>query len=449
MTIGIEQYDLSWALKKAGVVIERSPALPVCNHVCIDPDPGSSEVMITATNLRVTVEVVVPCSCDEDESFVLPHKELTVLTAPEKKGAGGRVTLSDPPGAVDAWALLDKEVAAWYASRTVDKPGNHVPLCEPTIDPKWLVANVTAPGLVGTIQGMEHEVWPNYARDVEWGERQAVDRADFLAELVWVTLSMSVDEARPQLNMVQVKNGMMVCTDGHRLHRSLRQVTTSDMDLPGPCVAPLIKLLKGSKSVNLTITKGVSCEELKPPHSSANVPLEKQHDENWLSFTTGEGWTLIYKHKDERFPPWERIVPNVNGANITVTFDAAQLASTLRRIQKLEKGKPTTLEFKQGMVSVSACGINSTALFTVDVPAEIRGALDLTPPDTLDSGGQAQYISCYGESGGRIFLNGRFALEAFDKQDGPVTLRLTEPINAIRFDCDERMGVLMPMNGRP
>lgn len=427
MTLNIQQHDLHWALQKARAVVPAVKTGPeLFRHVAIDAALGSNEATITATTLETSLEITIPCVSGEGASYLLPHKELGILVAPEKNSAGGSVTINDPEGAPKAWKTFDKEVKRFGAGGSEHA---HVP----RIESKWLVATVATPDLAGTVHGMDPIDFPTLYRtglgqDDCQGETETVDRAQFIEQLSWVTRAMSHDNGRPHLAMVHVQEGLMTCTDGHRLHQCHCSLSL-DINLPANGVVQLIKLLKGSSSDDLTITK-----EITPDGQGT-----------WLAFTTGEEWTFVCQNGKGRFPLWRRVVPQEGTAEMTVTFDMPTMAGAVKRMQKLEKGAPVTLAFKEGKVSVST-GDEHTSGVTIDVPATISGALLLEPPSVYENKDRGRWLDTYrGDGAGLVGLNGQYVLEALAKQEGTVTFSLTGPVDAVRFDYEGHMGVLMPV----
>ena len=182
---------------------------------------------------------------------------------------------------------------------------------------------VTLDGLTSKIIAMDPDEFPSGPADGEWSLLAMWPSAQIIEALSYVLPAASKDDGRPHLNAVRFDNEKIVTTDGHRLHLA---------PLPSKLLEPLTIPLDSAKTLSRILKLG------------GQVILAGC--EGRLRARVGS-WQLDTKLIEERFPPYEKVIPNEQPTVMSV--DHTLLSKALTRVSRLGKSNLVKLTINGAM----------------------------------------------------------------------------------------------------
>jgi DNA polymerase-3 subunit beta len=271
MKLSAARKELHEGLQIVSRTVSSQTSLPVLKNVLIEP--GTDAIKLSATDLELGVEVLVPASIQEGGALTVPAKTLVEMVAalPEAD-----VTL----GADDSHQLV-------VSCRRVE----------------YRVHGLTAE---------DFPVLPEVGGNVSFSVSQPV-----LKEMIRQTaFAASDDDTRPILTgiclILQGDSLRMVATDTHRLAVRTSNVTEASGDatviVPARALNELVRVL-------------------------GDDPEEQLHvrvDQNQILFRT-KTVTLVSRLIEGQFPRYERVIPSTHSRRLTMSRDEFQ--SALRRVR--------------------------------------------------------------------------------------------------------------------
>jgi DNA polymerase III subunit beta len=251
-----------------------SASMPILADVRITAASGATEATLTATDLTTTLTCKPPIESNGTPFDVcVDAKTLVRVLKPEGRRSGADVAFE---------GVDDHGVVVRLDGMTTKLPG---------LDPQNFPAGVGSK--VGDGDWHLAGMWP----------------AEELREALSFTLpAASTDITRPHLCCVLISTDAIVATDGHRLHKTPG---------PGPMKEPLL-LGTGAADVLARILA-----------SDEQVVVATAED--IIRFRCGP-WQLDTKRIDEKFPPWEMVVPRADSQTVHVSVQAGALAEAVARV---------------------------------------------------------------------------------------------------------------------
>jgi DNA polymerase III sliding clamp (beta) subunit (PCNA family) len=135
-------------------------------------------------------------------------------------------------------------------------------------------------------------------------------------------------------------------------------------------------------------------------------------------------WRFISRHIDGKYPDWRQVLPDPKLARVHITIDPAKLEGLIKLIQRMpchdEKHRTLGLEWKQGQLLLLGKESGDDPWLRVPVP-DVKG----NGPEVT------------------IFLDRRYLLKAL--QFGLNTISLMDPISPLRFHCQGKQMIVMPV----
>lgn len=254
---------------------------------------------------------------------------------------------------------------------------------------------VTFEGLTSRIATMTSADFPAPA-DGEWSLVAMWPTAPFADALSWVLPAVSTDESRPHIHAVCVDVEHIVATDGHRLHMAPSPARLGD---------PLLLPLDAAQTLARILTDG---EQVVIARAGEHV-----------RFGVGP-WQLTTRLVDAHFPPYEKVVPTKAAQSTLLTLGGDIFTKALGRVSRIARNNAVRLRINGAVTMTAADPELGDAEVVVPVVASTHTGDDLVlgvnPTYLRDAiaGAEAFEMSCAG------------------------------PTDAVRFDVDGRVAVVMP-----
>lgn len=220
-----------------------------------------------------------------------------------------------------------------------------------------------------------------------------------------VIRSSSKDEARFVLNGVLIEregnNTAFVATDGRRLTaRGGKDIHDSQLILPLPTCNALKSAASGFEWVEIF-------------HNERSV---------WFNFANEQGETLTIRSKltEGKFPNWRAVVPKRYKSVVKVNRES--LIAAIRRVDLVGGGDSTVIfNFDKDSLKISKATVDGDASDTIKAECSVNGS---------------------------VGYNAHFILDFLDtSRSQDIVIRLQEdlPINPIRLESGDVVGIVMPM----
>lgn len=225
------------------------------------------------------------------------------------------------------------------------------------------------------------------------------DPAAFLDALGWVARAVGEDFTRPQLMGVMFDGDAIVATDGHRLHRAK------------------IAGLKCPRALVLSTAVAFILRALK------NQTIAISVNDTTVRFSSPT-WTITTRVLDEKFPPYEQVIPKAKGAAFTMRVGAGDLEAGLTRVcgrGSKAHGNRTIKMFANGTIKLESNIADVQRVATVDVLETTHEG-----PDHLQG------------------FNGLYLIDAIADIDTVATLRFFKADDPLLVEVADRTAVVMP-----
>jgi DNA polymerase III subunit beta len=296
MQVKVLQENLSKSLLVASRFASSKVQLPVLANILLSAQ--NNKLLISATNLEMSVCITVGAKVEEDGKITVPAKVLTDLIT---NLSSGQVEIK-----------AEKE-------RLVIKAG----------------------GFSSVVSGMNASDFPAVPQALA-KSKVKMSAGDFSDALSKVLFAVSVDETRPVLTGVLLvfsgSNLILVSTDGFRLsHKKLNL----DSKLDG---------------VNIILPKGVLSEILKLAGDIDDLEVSIQKDEGQVVFGVG-GIVLTSRIIEGSFPDYEKIVPKES--LISLNLDKTDLLRAVKLASVFARDAANVIKFKLGKNSLSVTAESS------------------------------------------------------------------------------------------
>lgn len=276
MDVIVDGKALRQAVERAAMVAPRKSKLPILGMVQIEARGLAATV--SATDLYQSIRTPVDCATTTDGCAVLPPKPLREFLRGARDGEMFRISA----------------------------PGHNV-----------TIAAVDSRRRLAISPDFKSDDFPKLPA-VPSGEWRELPES-FGHSLRQVAPCISCDDTRPHVNSMLLRATgeklVLVATDGHRMAMAdLRWPGQfeSDLLIPQNAITVIAKLLSGSASARIAVTKPIA-------HVLAS------------------GSILSVKLVDATFPPFEQIIPRDEGSAI-VHVERAALLSVLASFRKLING---------------------------------------------------------------------------------------------------------------
>ena len=280
-------------LKSVQNIVAGKGSLPILQNVLIEAK--GSEILMTTTDLDISIKSTCECTVDEPGSTTLPVKLLfTAMT----KVAEGEVEIS-----VD-----EKERAS-----------------------------ITAGNARFKLAGMPQSEFPQLPGDAD-AYAYSIPQQTFREMLRKVSYAASQDDTRRTLKgvLLSFKDAKltMVATDGRRLALVENELEFSkdaekDIVLPSKAVAELQRSMTGEDNISMVVQKSQIC------------------------FTLGSV-TIYSKLMDDAYPNYRQVIPKETMEHISV--DRQLLLDALDRasVMTMDEAHSTKLIFEEGKLTVTS-----------------------------------------------------------------------------------------------
>lgn len=295
MKMNIQRGDFLKGLQVAQSVADRKSTMPIAANVLLESKSG--KLHIGATNLVVSIRANLDASIEEEGGMTTVAKTLFDIIK----------SFPEDPDLVISFQKTESNSA-----------------------------DITSGKVRFQILGMSHEDFPKLP-DAEGASFVEVP-TDLLELLISrVFFSISPEETRPHLNAALMESDKeairMVSTDGHRMSKAESSVGSSldigsGILIPRRGVQELRKLLEISKE-------------------SVEMAFLGDH-----LFIRNEFVLMAIKLSDEKFPPYEEVIPKDLDKKIVVVRSA--FMDALRRVSLLstEKTRGIRLRFSEGRIEI-------------------------------------------------------------------------------------------------
>ena len=217
--------------------------------------------------------------------------------------------------------------------------------------------------------------------------------------LSFVLPAASKDESRPHLCTVLFQDQDAVTTDGHRLHLAhLPAPVPQPLLLPAPAAGTLARLLAHGEQVILA--------------RAGNILRAKVGN-----------WQLDTRLSDQKFPPYDQVIPNQDAQPIHLQLQAQLLSKAITRVSRLTRDKRLKLRIN-GAVTLSTWESE-------------QGAAEIEVP-----------VTCSNHEGEdlHIGIDSPYLVQAIPMGLKELQLGFGGPLDPLRLDLDgNRVAVIMPL----
>lgn len=261
------------------------------------------------------------------------------------------------------------------------------------------------------------------------------DLERFCQTAEWVCLASSGDRDRPHLTSMLTGPDKLVCTDGHRLHVGYAKTSCPDghsVRIPAEYVGLLIELVRDEKADNVVVNWGV----------------------DGCTFIVGD-YILTISQVENKFPPWEQIVPSdyhnfpliMHVPAGTVSGRKKSLSmwqKTLTKVMKvLGANSPHSVGLSVDASKSVLCVSADSAAFNSRLSTEIPVDFDTAPPIALDESDEGDEAGKEETSSPLYGFCPRYLIEALP--DGGTVFMTTDPTAGVIIEHDMGMAIVMPM----
>ncbi len=294
MKIVINRDELIQPLLKIGGVVEKRQTLPILANLLIKVRP--EEMSITATDLEVEMQTVLPSKNDEEYEFTLPARKVTDIckALPE----GSEISL-----AIEGERALLRSGRSRFTLSTL--PARDYPSIDPTVpSQQFMVPEKTL--------------------------KRLIEKTHF---------AMAMQDVRYYLNglLLEVRKGTIrtVATDGHRLALTesvgeMEEGVDIQVIMPRKTVMELNRLLEKSDE-------------------PVRVSLSPNHIRFELKDTV-----FTSKLIDGRFPDYERVIPTSQEKFVVIDKELLRQALSRASILSNEKYRGIRFTLSEGMLELVA-----------------------------------------------------------------------------------------------
>jgi DNA polymerase-3 subunit beta len=324
-TAVVSREDLKAALDKTKHVIETGTNIPIIETVMLSADDGA--LVVTATDLDITMAVAVPGDVDTRMFTALPAK---LLHASASKTKADHVAIEMLPGEPEMIPILD-------AAGTHRRNDEGHFMYEPR-EYKGFISRsstVTYGKTEFTIESRAAEDFPELPDFA--GKTSAMTMA---ASTLWdaidsVKAAVSTEETRYYLNGIyfylhDAETIRAVATDGHRLY-------CQDIAAPKGCKGmPAVIIPRKMTTILYKLLHGKGA-----PAAVAIEVSERYFQVSW------EGVTIRSKTIDGTYPDYARIIPSENGNRIVIDAEDLVEAVTAVTVISSERGRAVKAEFDE------------------------------------------------------------------------------------------------------
>ena len=358
--MNVDRRALHGALKELLRLIPRQATLPVMEMVHLDAH--NSSLTLTTTDLSQRLSCHLPV--EGDINACVQAKLLGQVIKPEGRGAAGMVEFHEDNDHDKVSVLADGLTTHMRSMPPEEFPAEH----SPAKKEPW------------SLQGM-------------WPAAPLKDALDF------VLPAASKDESRPHLCTVLLQDQDAVTTDGHRLHLA---------PLPVALTQPLLLSADGAGTLSRLLNKG------------EQVILARTGD--MLRVKVGP-YQLDTRLSDKKFPPYSRVIPDLDAQPTHIKVQAALLSKALTRVSCLTRDKRLKLRVNGS--------ITMTTWESEDGAAEIE-----LPVSRSNHEGEDLHIG----------FDAPYLQQAVAKGAEEVELGFRLPLDPLRMDLDGgKVAVIMPL----
>jgi DNA polymerase III subunit beta len=360
----VQKCALAGALRHLVRLLPSKPSMTALGHVRLEADGDT--LTLTATNLTTNLRVEIPC-----------QGKLAVTCVP----ARALLDFVNPNGA-------DKRASVEF---------------KPVEGGKIVVADEGSIVEVSTLPVANYPSLPGDKHaPLEWEKQTTWDAAEFSAKVGWAILAVGVDPTRKQLTGVYFADGnVVVCCDGHRMHQvPLPSMKAGAALVPACTVAALLHVLP----------------------KRGDIVVSRAGDV--LRFAVG-AWQLETTAMEEKFPPYEQVVPSQGSESFNATVERSQFARALAKIAKPTGRRASGVRMKW----------NGRLVLERDRDEGISSAV-IALVETSHAGHEDFVIGA----------DARYIIDALAAGDDKVTARFSDTLSPIRIDLGgDHLAVVMPM----
>lgn len=275
MKLQILQENLSKALTVASRFASTKAQLPILGNILLSVQ--KTKVLVSSTNLEVSVAIAVGAKVEEEGEISIPSKTISEVVI-----------------------NLPKETINLSAEKEQLK--------------------ISASNFSSTVLGMNASDFPKIPSSVGKEKAIAISKKDLVTALSQVVFATSVDETRPVLTGVlfiwNKDNLSLVATDGFRLSQKKIKVET-------PAEFPRIIL-----------PKMILSEIARSGEDDGEILLDLKDKDKQIVFGVGD-ITLSSRLLEGEYPDFEKIIPKKSGVNVLVDKEeflrTVKLASVFAR----------------------------------------------------------------------------------------------------------------------
>lgn len=275
MKLQILQENLSKALTVASRFSSTKAQLPILGNILLSVQ--KTKVLVSSTNLEVSVAIAVGAKVEEEGEISIPSKTISEVVI-----------------------NLPKETINLSAEKEQLK--------------------ISASNFSSTVLGMNASDFPKIPSSVGREKAIAISKKDLVTALSQVVFATSVDETRPVLTGVlfiwNKDNLSLVATDGFRLSQKKIKVET-------PAEFPRIIL-----------PKMILSEIARSGEDDGEILLDLKDKDKQIVFGVGD-ITLSSRLLEGEYPDFEKIIPKKSGVNVLVDKEeflrTVKLASVFAR----------------------------------------------------------------------------------------------------------------------
>ena len=262
--------------------------------------------------------------------------------------------------------------------------------------------SVLADGLTSHLRptpSTDFPVSPTPKENEPWSLAGMWPSAPLKDALSFVLPAASKDESRPHLCTVLFQDQDIVTTDGHRLHLAhLPAPVPQPLLLPAPAAGTLARLLAHGEQVILA--------------RAGNILRAKVGN-----------WQLDTRLSDQKFPPYDQVIPNQDSQPIHFQLQAQLLSRAITRVSRLTRDKRLKLRIN-GAVTLSTWESE-------------QGAAEIEVP-----------VTCSNHEGEdlHIGIDSPYLMQAIPKGLKELQMGFGGPLDPLRLDLKgNRVAVIMPL----